>query len=123
MFMASGNRRGSRAVTAEVDVAWDLVDVTSRWFSESDRVSVYSALGAGDCYCAITHTLGVAVQVGQALPAKLIFDLAIWLDGYAERPNASRVRDLLDTYGPSGARCRNPGTGDLVPGRVSRSSK
>ncbi|QRY44516.1 hypothetical protein JVX93_29460 [Mycolicibacterium boenickei] len=107
-------------MTAEIDVAWNLVDITSRWFSESDRVCVYSPLGAGDCYSAIAHALGVAVQVGQALPARLVADLALWLEGYAERPQAVQLRDLLNTYGPSGARCRPPGTRDLVPARVAR---
>jgi hypothetical protein len=80
----------------DVEVAWTLVDETSHWFTDADRVNVYSALGAGDSYSAIVHALDIAVQMRQPLPATLIADLSAWIEGYAGRGDERRLRQRIE---------------------------
>ncbi|OBC09311.1 hypothetical protein A5784_05545 [Mycobacterium sp. 852013-50091_SCH5140682] len=100
---------GRATMTVHVGVAWTLADTTSHWFTESDRSAVYSALGAGDSYSAILRTLDIAVQMRQALPAKLVADLTRWVDGYAGHQSEQRLRQLLEAYSPQNSHRRDGG--------------
>lgn len=111
---------GRATMTVHVDVAWTLADTTSHWFTESDRTAVYSALGAGDSYSAIVHTLDIAVQMRQALPAKLVADLTSWVDGYAGHQSEQRLRGLLETYTPREPYHRDGRKCGPIPRRASR---
>lgn len=119
--MSHPHRRRPRVMAVGIDVAWTLVDATAHWFTEENRLAVYSALGAGDSYSAIAHALDIAVQMRQRLPAKLITDLTVWLDGYAGHPHEVRLREMLNTYQASCGRC--PSEVDLMPSQASQPSR
>jgi hypothetical protein len=87
-----------RPITAEAKLAWALADAASTCFTEADHIGVYTALGAGDSYSAIVHTLVIVVRARHSLPTKLVSDLATWLNGYAGNEYEPRIRSLLQAY-------------------------
>lgn len=68
---------------AEVDWAWELVDIAGRRMSERNRTDVYTAIGAGDSYAAIDVLLTTIAPAKLALPAVLLAQIIEWLNAYA----------------------------------------
>jgi hypothetical protein len=99
--MAGEPQRISDAMSSEAELAWTLADVASTCFTQADHIGVYTALGAGESYSAIVRTLAIAARSRCSLPAKLVRELATWLDGYAGHENEPQIRSLLDAYSPS----------------------
>ena len=86
-------------MSAEAKLAWALADDESSCFTESDHISVYTALGAGETYSAIVGILAITVQARHSLPAKLVSRLSTWLDSYAGDVNEPTIRSLLNGVG------------------------
>ena len=86
-------------MSAEAKLAWATADAASSCFTESDRISVYTALGAGETYSAIVRILAITVQARHSLPAKLVSQLSTWLDSYAGDVNEPTIRSLLNGVG------------------------
>ncbi len=79
----------------ESDLAWRLVSELAPALSADDSTAVYVELGAGETWFAVHRLLDIAVHNKLSLPAGLIADLLIWLDGYAGRTEEPLVRGLL----------------------------
>jgi hypothetical protein len=59
-----------RPMSTEAKLGWALADSASACFTRADHIGVYTALGAGEAYSAIVHTLDIAVQARHSLPTK-----------------------------------------------------
>ena len=91
-------QRATEPMSSPADLAWSLADAASTCFTEADHISVYTVLGAGESFSAIIRTLAIAARSRYPLPAKLVSELATWLDGYAGNENEPRIRRLLEAY-------------------------
>jgi hypothetical protein len=87
-------------MSTDANLAWALADTASACFTQEDRMSVYTALGAGESYSAIVRILAITVRARHSLPANLITELAAWLDGCTGNEYEPRIRSLLNTYTP-----------------------
>ena len=91
-------KRLPQPMSAEAKLAWALADAASVCFTTADQIGVYTALGAGESYSAIVHTLVIVVRSRHSLPAKLVGELATWLNGYSGNEYEPRIRSLLEAY-------------------------
>jgi hypothetical protein len=80
---------------AETDLAWDLVTLVGLHISERDRTDVYTAIGAGDCYAAISTLLETIVRARVRVPFALALRVNAWHRPYAHHAGASRLDELL----------------------------
>ncbi len=68
-------------MTAEIDVAWNLVDITSRWFSESDRVlCLLASRRGGPLLRHRARTRRRRAGGAGAACRGVVADLALWLE-------------------------------------------
>lgn len=80
---------------AETDLAWELVDIACALMPNSDRVEVYTAIGAGYSYPAIKALLETVSRTGVPVSPALAARLDHWLGGYTRHEDASRLRQIL----------------------------
>ncbi|MBW0019123.1 MAG: hypothetical protein JO236_16470 [Mycobacterium sp.] len=82
---------------AETDLAWELAEIASLHLPERDRTVVYTAIGAGYSYTAITKLLETIDGANMPVPAALVERLVDWLRAYAHHDSAAYLRELLDS--------------------------
>jgi hypothetical protein len=81
---------------AETDLAWDLAELAGLHIPEHDRIAVYAAIGAGDCYAAIDTLLETIVHARVPAPPALVAKIVDWLKAYAHHADAPRLHELLN---------------------------
>jgi hypothetical protein len=82
-------------MNAERELAWALVEVTSERFTAADRLRVYTPLGGGDSFQAITEVLDIVARQRYLLSDSLLRALARWLDAYVGCEHEPAARNLL----------------------------
>lgn len=92
-------RKGD-SMPSEATLAWALADAVAVCFTATDRLGIYTTLGAGETYSAILRMLDIAVRNRYPLPARLISALATWLDCYVGNQHESMLRSLLRRVRP-----------------------
>jgi hypothetical protein len=81
---------------AESDLAWELADTLGPLLPDHDRAAIYTTIGSGYSYTAITRLVQASALGGYALPPRLVDRLAEWLDAYTHSDDAARLLQLLN---------------------------
>lgn len=82
-------------IELESRLAWLLADEVTASLASEDKAAVYTGLGAGEIWPAITYMLTTAVDKKLPLPAGLIAEFATWLDNYVGAAEEPATRQLL----------------------------
>jgi hypothetical protein len=80
---------------SERELAWSLVEATSKRFTATDRLHVYAPLGSGEGFQAITEVLSIVAREQYPLADELVQALTRWLDTYIGCEREPATRSLL----------------------------
>lgn len=81
---------------AENDLAWEIATWASRNTAARDPDELYTTIGAGDSYAAISMLLETIARAGVPMPPRLVTQIRAWLEAYAHHHDAARLHALLD---------------------------
>lgn len=81
---------------AEHDLAWELATWACEHITARDRDELYTTIGAGDSYAAISTLLETIAGAGVLVPPRLVSQLGAWLDAYTHHDDAARLHELLN---------------------------
>jgi hypothetical protein len=80
---------------AETDLAWELAEIADSYIPDHDRNYLYTTIGSGDSYAGIDKLLEVLVHASVLVSPSLVDKLVDWLDAYAHRDDAPRLREMI----------------------------
>jgi hypothetical protein len=86
----------------EIELAWQLAELTSSHLRDAERRAAYVALGAGDALGAITVLVAVAVGANVVVGDAIADQLCRWLDSYLGQPFEPGLRRQIEAM-----RCTN----------------
>jgi hypothetical protein len=101
---------------SERELAWSLVEATSKRFTATDRLHVYAPLGSGEGFQAITEVLSIVVRERYPLADELVQALTRWLDTYIGCEGEPATRALLSGI----SRCTTPDVNRDFPAQTVR---